>query len=100
MKTTVEECDFIKAFENHNNFTYKGLVSLFNYFEQFEEETGEEIWLDVIYICCNYTEFSNIKELKENYYIPFEDEKKIREYLEDRTKVVSFEKDSIIIFRY
>ncbi len=97
MKKTITQNEFIREFENRNNFTKEGLINLFNYFEEIEEDMNEQFELDVIYICCNYTEYSNIKDLKEDYLIPFEGKKRIREYLEARTQIVSFEEDCIII---
>ena len=95
MKTTVTKNDFIKAFENRNNFTRKGLINLFNYFEEIELE--DDVELDVIAICCEYTEYCSIQELKECYNIPFVAKKAIKKYLEEKTTVLSFEDDSIII---
>jgi hypothetical protein len=62
MKTTVSKSDFIRAFELAdragvgNNFSYEALGLLFDYFEQYEEDIGEEIELDVIAICCEFYE--------------------------------------------
>ena len=70
MKTTINNSDFHDAFRKmnrENNFSYDGLNSLFNYFEQYEEETGEEIEIDVIAICCEYSEYENISEFNYDY---------------------------------
>jgi len=39
-----------------DNFSYEGQGVLFDYFEQYEDDTGEEIEFDPIAICCEYTE--------------------------------------------
>jgi hypothetical protein len=66
MKTTVSIYDFRREFEQcrPNNFSYEGLAILFNYFEEFEESTGEEMECDVIAICCDFSEdsFQNIAD--------------------------------------
>ena len=71
MKTTITYNDFIDAFRSsdtyRNNFSYDGLVALFDYFEEFENSTGEEIELDVIGIACDFTEYASIAEFRENY---------------------------------
>ena len=70
MKTTINNSDFHDAFRkmnSENNFSYDGLNSLFNNFEQYEEETGEEIEIDVIAICCEYSEYENISEFNSDY---------------------------------
>ena len=39
-----------------DQFSYEALGLLFDYFEAYEMDTGEEIELDVVSICCDYTE--------------------------------------------
>lgn len=59
MKQTVYLDDFRKAFndmDRGNYFSYEGLAMLLDYFEQYEDDTGEEIELDVIAICCDFDE--------------------------------------------
>ena len=61
MKTTVQLHDFRSAFHRMNradNFSYEGLELLFNHLEELEQDTGEEIELDVIGLCCEYSEES------------------------------------------
>ena len=56
MKQSVNMYDFERAFKNFermNNFSYDGLKALFEYLEDYEEDTGEEIELDVIALCCD-----------------------------------------------
>jgi hypothetical protein len=59
MKTTVSKSNFHDAFrraDRTDNFSYEALDLLFDYFEEMEADTGEEIELDVIAICCEYEE--------------------------------------------
>jgi hypothetical protein len=60
MKSTVSSYDFHRAFERArpDNFSYEGLNVLFDYLESLEDDTGEEIELDVIALCCDYSEDS------------------------------------------
>ena len=65
MKKTINFYDFRKAFENYDrldNFSYDGLQALFDYFEEIEIDCDMEIELDVIAICCEYSELT-IKEI-------------------------------------
>jgi len=66
MKTTVHFDDFRHAFNSirPDNFSREGLEQLFDYFESYEKDTGEEIELDVIAICCDFSEdsFQNIAD--------------------------------------
>ena len=67
MKTTVYFSEFRDYFHEirPDNFSYEGLRILFDYFEEFEESTGEEVEFDVIGICCDFSEdsFENISDL-------------------------------------
>ena len=71
MKTTINFSQFCDGFSGNykNNFSYEGKKALFNYLEQYEEDTGEEIEFDPIALCCDYNEYENLKELQENYDI-------------------------------
>ena len=95
MKTTVQEHDFINAFKEYNredNFSYEGRRALFEFFEEYEELTREEIELDVIALCCDYTEYKDLDELKENYT-----DIESMEELEERTLVIMINDKSFII---
>ena len=54
--------------DRRENFSYNGLKALYEYFEQYEEDTGAEIELDVIAICCEYTEYETAIEAASNYF--------------------------------
>ena len=106
MKTTVNLYDFRNAFQavRPDNFTYEGLTQLFDYFESYEDDTGEEIELDVIAICCEYEE-SKIEDIANSYGIeldPDDDTQvnfdKVFAYLADNTSVIGHT-DTAIIFQ-
>ena len=69
MKTTATITDFVNAFEKlrPSNFSYEGLESLYNYLTDYEQDTGEEIELDVIALCCDYSEYKDLEEYRKNY---------------------------------
>lgn len=70
MKKTIYFDDFKKAFEEMDRieqFSEEGLKALFDYLEEFEKDTGIEIELDVIALCCDFTEYEDFDEFKENY---------------------------------
>jgi hypothetical protein len=41
-----------------DNFSYEGQGVLFDYFEQYEDDTGEQIEFDPIAFCCEYAEMT------------------------------------------
>ena len=61
MKQTVTERTFKDAFKaiRPNNFSWAGLGAMWNYFEQYEADCGEEKELDVIAICCDWAEYDS-----------------------------------------
>ena len=58
---------FLSSDTYKNNFSYEGLNSLFDYFEQLEEDMDNQIDFDPVAICCDYSEYENLDEIKENY---------------------------------
>ena len=68
MKQTVNQTDFIDAFKKlrPDNFSYEGLVALYDYLENLEEE-DDEFLLDVIALCCDYSEYKDLEEYKKSY---------------------------------
>jgi hypothetical protein len=109
MKTTVSLFDFQDAFlksETYkNNFTIDGLNALFDYFEEYENSTGEDIDFDMVAICCEYSEYASAIEavayyngaVGENKDFDDEDkEKAALAWLEDQTQVITFEKGVIV----
>lgn len=50
---------FIDAFKAHarsEQFSYEGFKALFEHIEELEQDTGEQLELDVIALCCDYSE--------------------------------------------
>jgi hypothetical protein len=86
MKQSISFGQFCDSFGDRENFSYKGKRALFDYLEQYEEETGEEIELDAVALCCEFTEYESLKELQENY-----DNIETMEDLRDNTQVIEIE---------
>lgn len=60
MKKTISEWDFINEFNDSsrkNQFSRDALEWLYQYYTETEEATGEEIELDIVAICCEWTEY-------------------------------------------
>lgn len=114
MRINVTSAVFVDAFRNsgrENNFSSDALKALFNYLEEYEQDTGEEIKLDVIGLCCDFTEYETAVEAAADYGFTseleaeecnspedFEDAKEdeAREWLEDHTIVIDFDGGLII----
>ena len=71
MITHVTQSEFIDTFRNShsykNQFSYDGLMALFEYLEEYEDSTDEQIQFDMIGLCCEYSEYSNIEDFINDY---------------------------------
>jgi hypothetical protein len=69
MKTTICFNEFKNWFEKNrpNNFSYDGLIALWEMLEEYEEGTGEEIEFDGIALCCEYSEYEDMEEFWLDY---------------------------------
>ena len=59
MKQTINLYDFRQAFYasgREDNFSYEGLELLFQWLNEVEQEAGEDMELDVISLCCEFSE--------------------------------------------
>lgn len=66
-----------------NNFSSEGLIALFDYLEFYEEDTGQEIKLDVIALCCDYTEYKNLDSYLNDFYTTDEINQLIEDFKEE-----------------
>ncbi len=106
MKTTVNFSEFRDSFQQirPDNFSYEGLRHLFSWLEQYEEDTGEELELDVIAICCDFSEdtFQNIADQYDfdlsQYETDEEKQEAVADYLSDQGVYVG-EAGECIIYR-
>ena len=100
MKKTINFYDFERAFINmgrENQFSYQGKKALFEHLVEYEESTGHEIELDVVALCCEYSEYDSISDFHCNYdheYYP--DVDSLYEY----TDVINFGDNSFIIVNF
>ena len=114
MHITVDFSMFADAFRRmgrENQFSREALEALFEYIENYEEDTGSRVELDVVGLCCEFTEYTTAVEAASDYgftteleaeeYNSPEDfeearEDEAREWLEDRTTVISFDGGLIV----
>ena len=62
--------EFIEQFEKagrKNQFSRAALIALFDFFESLEEEIDEQIEVDVIAICCEWSEYKSEAEARAAY---------------------------------
>tara|TARA_R110002074_G_scaffold40848_1_gene108907 strand:+ start:256 stop:573 length:318 start_codon:yes stop_codon:yes gene_type:complete len=79
MYQTVNFYDFERAFINQgreNQFSHLGKQELFDWLECLEDDQSKGIELDIVALCCEFSEFESIKEFQQQYgeqYETFED---------------------------
>ena len=110
MKQSINLSQFVDAFHaygRYDSFGYDGLRIIFDYLESYEQDTGEEIELDVIAICCDYNMMS-LDDVAREYRIDLshldaEDddyreqcEEAIIDYLNDNTAVLGQCADGVV----
>jgi hypothetical protein len=96
MITTVSWWNFKDAFDDirPDNFSYEGLEALFDYLQMLEDDIGKPIELDVIGLCCDYSEYANLKEFQDDCG----DEYQSLEDIENRTTLIKIKnKEGFIV---
>ena len=107
--------DAFRSSQYKNNFSYEALGALFDYLEQYEDDTGEEMDFDLVAIASEYSEYKDVKEyvndfdtgVDKEYYTDdgdFEEEdynEAVLEEIEGKTTLIKIEdSDSFIIQSY
>ena len=104
MKLSITRYGFAHLFEEYNrkeNFSYNGRLALFDYLEELEDNTGEQIECDIIGFCCDFSEYESALEAIKDYNGgAWEGDEKCendaREYFRDNTMLIEFEGGIII----
>jgi hypothetical protein len=70
MKTTLNASDIARALKSDENaaWSWNGARALAEYLEHLEEETGEEMELDVCAIRCDLSEYNSLEEWAADYF--------------------------------
>ena len=106
MIQTIQLSDFRSAFYNmgrKDQFSYEGLGLIFDYIEDYERDNGEQIELDVIAICCEWSEDSpeNIARSYDIDISGMEGEEIMSEvlgFLRDETQVAGVTDQNTIVY--
>tara|TARA_R110002167_G_scaffold231954_1_gene437146 strand:- start:701 stop:1099 length:399 start_codon:yes stop_codon:yes gene_type:complete len=67
---TIDIYEFRRAFADYNRadqFSYEGLGALFDWLDELSADTGTPYELDVIGLCCEFTEYSDLAEIQADY---------------------------------
>lgn len=82
MKQTINISIFVDEFQSirPGNFSYDGLNVLFDYLEEYEDAAGQEMELDIIALCCEFSEYEDLEDFKSNYGDDFQTIEDIHSY--------------------
>lgn len=102
---TLSKSSFIEAFKQSSRkdqFSYEALEAIFNYLEDYSDNTGEPIELDIVEICCDYCEQS-WQAIASDYSIEIdeneneeEQKQQVFDYLSNETAVVGETVDGFV----
>jgi len=95
--TTVTSNDFHDAFNamRPDQFSYEALNAMFDFFEEYSEDTGEPFELDVIAICCDWAEYGSMADAVLEYWDIF-----TLEDLRDHTLVIELNNGGVVIQQF
>lgn len=108
MIKSINFSDFCDAFFNtgrNEQFSYDAKKVIFEYLEDLEEHTGEQIELDVIAICCDFMEIESALDYMEVHTGRYDRDADMEEeeleiealnWLEGNTTVIPFEGGYVI----
>ena len=98
---TIDSYGFRNAFERcgrQNQFSHCGKLALFEHLESIEQDTGSDIELDVVGLCCEYTEYASALdavygstdfECEDSLDEDFKESEALK-YLQKKTQVIIF----------
>ena len=97
MKQTIYFHDFVAAFkriDHGEQFSCGGLKALFEYLEDVHYGNYD---LDVVALCCEWSEYCDVVDINMDYGQDFEDLDEAKEWLEDYTVVLDAGADTLVI---
>ena len=106
MKQTVDFQTFrdtFRAYDRADQFSREGLELLFDHLEEMERDNGVEAELDVVALCCDYSE-DTPESIAQDYSIDLDGvddddtEQAVMDYLCDNTTVVGQTSSGSIIY--
>ena len=103
-------CDMFTRMGRQDQFSYEAKHTLFEYLDNLSDDTGEDYELDIIELCCEYSEDS-AEDINEYYSIGIEREEdeseedfaarlnsEVEEYLEENTKIVHNDNNGTFVY--
>jgi len=87
--------DEFHAYNRGDQFSYEALGALYDYLEQYSEDVGEPMELDVIAICCEFVEYDSLYDVVQDYW-----DIESLEDLHDHTQVIELANGGLVIQQF
>lgn len=103
MKITVTESIFLEQFKRirPNDFSREALTALFEELQNQYDDQDEEMELDVIEICSNWTEFDSALEAAEAFGMKASiNEREALEFLQQSTCVIELRSGKVVVMNF
>ena len=92
--------DFLEEFKKYGReeqFTYEGKRALYDYLNELGEDIGKPIELDIIAICCDFTEYESLEEFNDDYSYTISNDTDSIDDISYYTIVIKIDDESFII---
>jgi hypothetical protein len=81
-------------------WTHEEALALAEYYEQREEDTGEEITFNACSIRCDWNSYSNMQEVRNAYPNCPKDDDDALEWLYDHAQVIHVDSESLLVTQF
>jgi hypothetical protein len=106
---TLDKYSFVEAFKQSSRkdqFSYEALGAIFEYMEEYSANTGEPIELDIVAICCEWSE-EGWEGIAKDYVVDLSDCESeqdkieaVRDFLEYHTQCIALPDDSFVFIQF
>lgn len=97
MKQTITKKQFIDTFQSwetrKDQFSEEALSTIYDFITEYERDAGEETELDVVGICCDFTEYASLDEMNGELGTEYKDVEEASHYY---TLVATTDSGSIV----
>lgn len=89
--------ELFKEYGREDHFSYEGYQAMFDYLDSLSDDIGEDFKVDVIAICCDFTEYEGWEDLYNDYTHSYNNEEEswedtdqeaFKEWVQDRTTAI------------
>lgn len=106
---TLTKSSFVNAFKQSSRkdqFSYEALEAIFDYLEEYSNDSGENVELDIVGICCEWAE-AHWSEIATEHGILFDDEmteegkqEVVSDFLCDETQFVELTDGNFVFMQF